>query len=145
MKQLLSRSQYTKILAAAAGSEVGQLSQLLQEKYQVSIVLPAQKTLTMMQFREPVKASLFYLGEVLCSECIVEVAGFKGAAVMIGDDFAKVTSAAIIDAAYNGKLLECEALDKAIRELEKEQLAARGKLNAGLRRSKVDFNTMGEQ
>ncbi len=144
MEQLLSRRQYTKILAAATGSEVGQLSRPLQEKYQVSIVRPAQKTLTMLQFREPVKASLFYLGEALCSECIVEVAGFKGAAVMMGDDFVKVTAAAVIDAAYNGMLPECEALDKAIRQLEKEQLAARGKLNAALRRSKVDFNTMGE-
>lgn len=144
VKTFLSRKEYSKVLASADYEQIVPLRKILEDKYQVRVVRPAQKTLTMMQFREPVKSSLFYLGEVLCSECIVEIAGVKGAAVMIGDDFAKTTAAAMIDAAYNGNLPELQTIDQSIRKIAAAQKYSRGALNAELRKSQVTFNTMGE-
>lgn len=144
MKEFLVRKEYSKILALAGYEEVKPLKKLIEDRYQVKMLRPAQKTLTMMQFREPIKSSLFYLGEVLCSECIAEVEGVKGAAVIMGDDFEKVTALAVIDAAYNGGLEECRIIDAAIRKLAEKQQVSRGSLNAEIRKSKVSFNTMGE-
>lgn len=144
MERFLSRKEYSKVLAAADYEQIRPLREMIEDKYQVRVVRPAQKTLTMMQFREPVKSSLFYLGEVLCSECIVEIAGVKGAAVMIGDDFSKTAAAAMIDAVYNGNLEVIKTVDKSIRKIAEEQIRSRGALNAELRKSQVVFNTMGE-
>lgn len=144
MERFLSRKDYSRIMAAADREQLRPLSKMIEDKYDVRVLRPAQKTLTMMQFREPVKSSLFYLGEVLCSECIVELAGVKGAAVIIGDDFDKVTAMAVLDAAYNSQLAEISAIDAAVRKMAAEQQESRGALNAELRKSKVTFNTMGE-
>lgn len=144
MEQFLDRKEYSKILALAECSQVKSLSSIIEKTYKVRVVRPAQKTLTMMQFREPVKSSLFYLGEVLCSECTVEINEVQGAAVIIGDDFAKATAAAVIDAAYNAGVPECAEINKQIITLGKNQLAARKALNAELKKSRVSFNTMGE-
>lgn len=100
----------------------------------------------MVKARETVKRSLFYLGEVLATECMVLVDGVKGAAVLAGDDFDKVTAAAVIDGFLNlpDKKAEKQQVLGQIQELGRQQAAARAELNRALRKSKVNFNVMGE-
>ena len=66
------------------------------------------KTLAMIKLREPVKNSLFYLGEALVCDTVVELGGTKGTAVVLGDDFDKVSSMAVIDAAFNRQVSELD-------------------------------------
>lgn len=139
-----SRKEYTRVLAAAESVKVQALAGQITERYRVRSLRPAQKTLIMIQVREPVKASRFYLGEAVCCEAMVEINGHRGFAAMLGDDFEKVTAAAVIDAAFAAELTECTELEQQIQRLDEEQKEQRAGLNDKIRRSRVDFQTMGE-
>lgn len=93
----MEKKELFRIMAAADGSMLRELAQPLAEKYGVSVVKAPAKTLAMIKLREPVKNSLFYLGEALVCDTVVELGGTKGTAVVLGDDFDKVSSMAVID------------------------------------------------
>lgn len=97
----MEKKRLFRILAKADQEAVKQMSEEIQEKYSVTVMKEPGKTLTMIQMREPVKQSLFYMGEVMVSEAVVELEGVRGMAVTMGDDTQKVLHMAIIDAAVN--------------------------------------------
>ena len=103
----MEKKELFRIMAAADGSMLRELAQPLAEKYGVSVVKAPAKTLAMIKLREPVKNSLFYLGEALVCDTVVELGGTKGTAVVMGDDFDKVSSMAVIDAAFNRHFSGC--------------------------------------
>lgn len=74
---------------------------MLQQQYPVTIVKKPEKSLTMIRMREPVKNSLFYLGEAIITEAVVSLGDTVGTAVTMDDDFEKTLHMAIIDAAEN--------------------------------------------
>ena len=63
--------------------------------------------------------------------------------VIAGDDFEKAIAAAIIDGFLNGEWEKKDIL-RQIDELGKEQNKSREEINRQLRKSKVNFNVMGE-
>ncbi len=136
--------EYSKAISMATTDEVIKISEILKDKHTIKTIKKPQKTLTMVKMREVVNASLFYLGEVLCCECMVEIDGVKGFFVTMGDDFEKVQAAATIDGAYNAKFQECELLDAVLDDLVKKQIDERKNMNGEILKSKVDFNLMGE-
>lgn len=140
----LSRNECIAILSNADRSEVEAAAKMITDKYDVRIVKAPQKTLTMVKMREPVGASVFYLGEILCCECTVDIGGVIGYSVIMGDDFEKAQNCAVIDAAISAELRECQELYAFIVKLGVEQAQERKKLNGEILRSKVDFHTMGE-
>lgn len=95
----MEKRRISKILARAGKEEVKRLAGEIKEKYSPVIVKSPEKSLAMIRMREPVQESLFYLGEVIVSEAIVDLDGAKGVAVIMGDDFDKVLDMAVIDAA----------------------------------------------
>ena len=68
-------------MAKADRAAVAVLSENIQKLYCPVIVKEPEKTLAMIKVREPVKQSLFYIGEVIVCEAMVEIDGEKGAAV----------------------------------------------------------------
>ena len=111
----MEKKELFRIMAAADGSMLRELAQPLAEKYGVSVVKAPAKTLAMIKLREPVKNSLFYLGEALVCDTVVELGGTKGTAVVLGDDFDKVSSMAVIDAAFNRQVSELDELKTVLR------------------------------
>ena len=89
--------------------------------------------------REPVKESLFYLGEVMITEAVVELEGKKGIAVMMGDAYERVLDMAVIDAAINADVFTHM---EELLVLEKEQREQEEKENAMFMKTKVDFHSM---
>ena len=144
----MTKKEVSAVLARASRAEVEAAAEKIKENHEISIVKQPQKTLVMVKVRESVKQSLFYLGEVLASECMVTVDGEKGSSVMAGDDFDKVMAAAVIDGLLNIKSEEVqeeqETVKKQIEELKRAQERERAKLNKALLKSKVNFNVMGE-
>lgn len=140
----MDKKKLFQILSLAEPEQVTDISKLITARYQVISIRPAQKTLTMIKVREPVGASLFYLGEILCCECMVEVEGAKGFAVLAGDDFEKTTAAAIIDAALNANVDGVNEVTERLLALEAKQREDRAPVNAQIMKSKVNFNVMGE-
>lgn len=140
----MDKKKLFQILSLAEPEQVMEISKLITDRYPVISIRPAQKTLTMIKVREPVGASLFYLGEVLCCECMVEVEGAKGFAVLAGDNFEKTTAAAVIDAALNAGVDGMEEITDRLLALEKQKTEDRAPMNAQIMKSKVNFNVMGE-
>lgn len=141
----MNKKELFRIMAAADSSMLRELAQPLTAKYGVSIVKEPAKTLAMIKLREPVQNSLFYLGEALVCDIVVELGGTKGTAVVLGDDFDKVSAMAVIDAAFNKKVVETAELTTVL-----ERLAARRQkeleLENGLyAKTIVDFQSMDQE
>lgn len=140
----MTKKEVTTILCRASKEEVNKIANDIQNRYPVSILKEPKKTLVMVKVRESIKRSLFYLGEVLASECMVFIKENKGVGLIAGDDFEKVLAMAIIDGAINAGLEGEFSLYQQLGELEKAQVKSRGFKNAQILKSKVNFNVMGE-
>lgn len=135
----MEKRRLFKIMSKADRSEIMNLADEIKNAHDVMVVKEPEKALTMIKMREPVKESLFYLGEVIVTEATVSVNGVNGTAVAMGDDYEKTLSMAIIDAAYNGNLFEKESV---LLELEKEQISKAEKENAMFMKTMVNFRSM---
>lgn len=138
----MEKRRLTKILSKADRRDVAVLSADIQKKYRPIIVKEPGKTLTMIKMREPVKQSLFYIGEVIVCEAAVELDGVQGIAVMMGDDTEKTLDMAIIDAAINKGVFN--GMDTLL-ELEKKQNNMVMRENAMHLKTMVDFKSMDQE
>lgn len=135
----MEKKRLSKILARANKEQVRKIAEELKSKYSPVVVKAPEKSLVMVRMREPVQESLFYLGEVIVCEAIVDIDGIKGMAVLMGDDFDKVLDMAVIDAVCNkGEFQQWDVLNK----LEEEQKLREEKENAMFMKTMVNFNTM---
>lgn len=135
----MEKKRLFRILSGADRSDVIALGNSIQKRYKVTIIKKPEKSLTMIQMREPVKSSLFYIGETIVCEAVVSIDGAVGTAVTIGDDFDKVLNMAVIDAACNkGVFTEYDTLTV----WEKAQTLKRERENAMFQKTKVDFHAM---
>lgn len=135
----MEKRRLFKIMSKADRKRIISLADEIRKENDVIIVKEPEKALTMIKMREPVKESLFYLGEVIVTEATVSINNINGMAVAMGDDYEKTLSMAIIDAACNAKLFEKEAL---LLELEQEQISKEEKENAMFMKTMVNFNSM---
>ena len=86
----MEKKRLSRVLARADSGAVRALADKIKSAHSPVIVKAPEKSLAMIRMREPVRQSLFYLGEVVVSEAIVDIDGAKGMAVLMGDDFDKV-------------------------------------------------------
>ncbi len=136
----MNKKRLFQILARADREEVIQLGKKIQQEcHSVTVVRQPEKTLAMIKMREPVKNSLFYLGEIIVTEATVTIDGSTGVAVTMGDDFDKTLSMAMIDAACNAGIFHHEALLTAWESAQHLQME---KENAMMQKTKVDFHSM---
>lgn len=135
----MEKKRLFRILSRAERSDVIRLGQELQQQYSVTIVKKPEKSLTMIRMREPVKKSLFYLGEAIITEAVVTLEGTVGTAVTMGDDFEKTLYMAVIDAAENRGVF---ARNDFLLEWEQAQQRRIAQENAMFQKTKVDFHSM---
>lgn len=83
----MEKKRLFQILSRAQRNDVIRLGERIQQQYPVTIVKKPEKSLTMIRMREPVKNSLFYLGEAIITEAVVSLGDTVGTAVTMGDDF----------------------------------------------------------
>ncbi len=121
---------------------LSELSARIQESSLPVIVKAPKKSLAMIKMREPVKQSLFYMGEVIVTEATVEIDGVKGFAVLMGDNAEKTLNMAIIDAAIN--LGVFTGMDTLL-GLEKVQTDAILRENAMHLKTMVNFHSMDQE
>ena len=138
----MDKKRLSKILAKADRQTVAAISDDILKSYRPVIIKEPGKTLAMIKMREPVKNSLFYIGEVIVCEAVVEIDNIKGAAVLMGDDTEKVLNMAIIDAAVNkGAFTGMDILFA----LEKEQNDYLMRENAMYLKTMVNFESMDQE
>lgn len=135
----MEKRRLFRILAKAEEKVVEQYANEIKNGHEVVIIKKPEKALAMIKMREPVKESLFYLGEVMITEAVVELEGKKGIAVMMGDAYERVLDMAVIDAAINADVFTHM---EELLVLEKEQREQEEKENAMFMKTKVDFHSM---
>ena len=133
-----------RILSLSEGADVVDLGRRLAENYNVVTLKKPEKMLVMLKVRESAQNSLFYAGEALACECMVQIGEVKGFAACLGDDLDKVYAMAVIDAALNAELPEVAMILGTLESWERKVTEKRA-LDAGLAMStKVNFNIMEE-
>ena len=138
----MDKKRLTKILARADKESVAALSADIRKSHSPVIIKGPGKTLAMIKMREPVRQSLFYIGEVIVCEAAVEIGGVQGVAAAMGDDAEKILDMAIIDAAINKGVFT--GMDKLF-ELEKEQNERLMRENAMHLKTMVNFESMDQR
>lgn len=138
----MDKKRLFKILAKADAEDISAMAEKIKNRYSIVIIKEPNKTLAMIKMREPVKESLFYIGEVLVCEAIVELDNVKGIAVTMGDDLNKTLDMAIIDAAYNKGVFEDEA---KLLNIEMTQIELEQKENAMHLKTMVSFSSMDQE
>ena len=129
----------SKILARADREIVAGLSADIQKKHSVTVIKEPGKTLAMIKMREPVRRSLFYLGEVIVCEAVVELNGVKGMTVTMGDDTDKTLDMAIVDAAVNGGIFTGIETLLALEKRQQEKIMRENALHM---KTMVNFESM---
>ena len=129
----------SKILANADRTLIAGLSADIQKTHSVTVVKEPGKTLAMIKMREPVKQSLFYLGEIIVCEAVVELDGVKGMAVTMGDDTDKTLDMAIVDAAVNGGVFTGIETLLTLEKQHKERITRENALHM---KTMVNFESM---
>ena len=138
----MDKKRLTKILAKADRQEVAAMSAEIQKTHSPVVIKEPGKTLAMIKMREPVKQGLFYIGEVIVCEALVELDGVKGLAVAMGDDLEKTLDMAIIDAAVNKGVFT--GMDILL-ALEREQNDRVKRENAMHLKTMVNFNSIDQE
>ena len=135
----MEKKRMSKILARADREIVAGLSADIQKKHSVTVIKEPGKTLAMIKMREPVRRSLFYLGEVIVCEAVVELNGVKGMAVTMGDDTDKTLDMAIVDAAVNGGIFTGIETLLALEKRQQEKIMRENALHM---KTMVNFESM---
>lgn len=135
----IEKKRLFRILSKAEDCQVQEMADAIMKKHSITIIKEPAKTLAMIKMREPVKKSLFYMGEVIVCEAVVMVDEVRGMAVTMGDHFEKVLHMAVIDAACNAGIFTDEARLEA---LEAEQTELTEKEHALHLNTMVNFSTM---
>jgi alpha-D-ribose 1-methylphosphonate 5-triphosphate synthase subunit PhnG len=118
------------------------LAEKVSRGREVLFLKKPEKTMVLLQVKEPVKQSLFLLGEMLAVHCIVDVAGTQGAAVLAGDDFSKAEAAAVLDAAHSGSFAEFALIEPELLCLEEARQKEAGKKATSVKETQVRFHVL---
>jgi alpha-D-ribose 1-methylphosphonate 5-triphosphate synthase subunit PhnG len=132
----------SRICAFADPSLLESLAQKAVAGLKISLLKGPEKTIVFIQSREPVRQSRFYLGEMLAAHCVVEVAGIRGMAVLMGDDLDKARAAAVLDAAHSGNFSCFALVEPELLRLEEERLAEETRKAAAVRKTRVSFQVL---
>jgi alpha-D-ribose 1-methylphosphonate 5-triphosphate synthase subunit PhnG len=132
----------SRICAFADPARLQALAEKAAAGLKIILLKGPEKTMVFLQCREPVRQSRFYLGELLASHCVVEIAGVRGAAVQMGDDLDKARAAAILDAAHTGGFPCFVQVEPELLRLEEARKAELAKEAGEIRKTQVSFQAL---
>jgi alpha-D-ribose 1-methylphosphonate 5-triphosphate synthase subunit PhnG len=138
----MKKARLSKILVEGDAEFVSQLAKKIEEACSIKIERPAGTSLVMMKTRDTVSKQPFYMGEVLVTECVVEIDGAFGMGVVMGEQPTRAYQMAIIDAAFNAQLPLVNELVPLLIEEEDHIIRRQRKEAATVAGSRVNFDTM---
>lgn len=138
----MKRRRRTEILINGSQKRVENMAHCIKDKYQVKVVQEPESGLVMLKVRETSQKSLFYPGEVLVTECKVQIEGRIGIGIVTGDQPELSYNLAVIDAAFEANLPETigwmELLENEEKVIQEQSAAA----SHSILKTKVNFETM---
>ncbi len=138
----MNRRKRTEILVKSSDEILKQLSAVITGKYHVTVLEQPEDGLVMVKIRETAQKTLFYLGEVLVTECKVQINGSPGIGIIKGHQPEKAYQLAVVDAACNAGLDETAGWGKLLLQQQEQIVKEKQRLDRQILRTKVDFHTM---
>lgn len=77
----MEKRRLFKIMSKADRNAIIKMADKVRKNHELVVIKEPEKALAMIKMREPIKESLFYLGEVIVTEATVSVDGVGGMAV----------------------------------------------------------------
>lgn len=140
----MKRKDRCKILLGLSDSLIRTLAKKVCEKHVVQEIEAPSHSLVMIKKRESSKNSVFYLSEILVSECRVMINDVMGLGILAGMDLKKAKYLAIIDAAFNANLKITEKIEKTLENEKLKQDKEERIKSKMVLDTRVSFNTMNE-
>lgn len=140
----MNKAQITRVLVEGDRGLLRKLCDDIERNYPVSIVKGPEKSLVMSKAKDSVSEQPFFLGEILVTECIVDVRGTHGIGILIGEHPEAAYELAVVDAAMNAKLPETRDWIAVFKEEERRIIARLHRERALVMGTKVNFDTMEE-
>ncbi|KAB2953461.1 phosphonate C-P lyase system protein PhnG [Heliorestis acidaminivorans] len=138
----MQRKRRTTILVKGSMELARTLAEEILERYQVQIIQEPQQGLVMVKMRDQSQHTLFYIGEVLITECKVQIEDTIGLGIIQEQNPQKAYYLAIIDSAYNANLFETKAWEELLIREEKKNQELEEQERLQILKTKVDFTTM---
>ena len=138
----MNRKRRTEILIKGSADTAERLAQEIMNLYDIRTIEESRNGMVMVKVRESAQRTLFYLGEVLITECKVMINGFLGIGMVKGHEPDLAYNLAIIDAAYNGALLETKNWSDILLLEESRIYQEYLTLKDRILKTKVNFDTM---
>lgn len=138
----MKRKRRMRILIEGSRELPKELAHQIENNHSLEMITKPQGALTMIKMRETAKKTLFYLGEVLVTECKVKVNEQVGIGIVIGIEEDLAYQLAVIDAAFESGLSEINEWIPLLEEEEQRIEAAKKRDAAVIQKTKVNFETM---
>jgi len=138
----MDRKQRTAILIKGSRNLSLQLAAEVLNNYLVRVIEKPHHGLVMIKMREGAKNSLFYLGELLITECKVQIDAAIGIGIVKGDERELAFHLAVIDAAYNSRLPETVGWQEILLLEEASIARAKEQRASQILKTQVNFETM---
>ena len=139
---MMIRKTRTEILIKGSSEVSVKLAQEILNVYEVKTLEEPNNSLVMVKVRESAQRSLFYLGEVIITECKVMLEGALGIGMVMGHESELAYNLAIIDAAYNANCPETKKWANVLLFEEVQIKEACEVLKNKVLKTKVNFDTM---
>lgn len=141
----MNKRTRTQTLVHADRHFLRQLEERILDVHQVTIVEEPHHALVMMKMRETARNHLFYMGEVLVSECRVRLEKALGLGIVCGDHLEEARMLAVIDACFHSESELKDELEAWIQEEMEAQREKRLQDSSKVLATRVNFETMDEE
>ncbi|MFI8496292.1 phosphonate C-P lyase system protein PhnG [Peribacillus butanolivorans] len=141
----MRRKERTEILIQGTADIAKDFAKEIEMKYKVNVIQKPESALVLLKARETAKKSLFYLGELLVTECTVQIQDSIGIGIVKGHREELAHCLAIIDAAYQADLVETRLWSHVLENEKKNIQKNLQELNQSILKTKVNFETMDVQ
>jgi alpha-D-ribose 1-methylphosphonate 5-triphosphate synthase subunit PhnG len=138
----MKKARLSKILVEGSSELLCRLAAEVEETDLIKMEQSPRTGLVMMKTRDSVSKQPFYMGEVLVTECVVEIEGNFGMGVLMGEDPTRAYQMALIDAAFNARLPMTVEWLPLLMEEEQKILKKQRDEAVMVSSSKVNFDTM---
>lgn len=131
-----------EILTEGDAGVLIQLADTIAARHQIKVLQAPETCLVMLQARDSVEESAFYLGEVLITEAVVEIKGVRGYGLVMEDEPAKALCLAVINAALAAGLPDEAEIREIFDEQKRRAILARKRKDGLVAATRVRFAVM---
>jgi alpha-D-ribose 1-methylphosphonate 5-triphosphate synthase subunit PhnG len=140
---MMDRTQRCELLARLSDSEITEIAGMIPEQVVRERIVVTSPTVGMIMARavEGARGEVFNFGEVLVTECQVQVGRHEGWGMLMGSRTGAALAVATIDAAVSAGRMSADAVDTTLRRLIAVHDAEISACQAQLAATRVQFET----